>query len=59
MAEFFAQEVESHTNGDVTVRIYHSRSLGDDEIAIDEMRIGTIDFVIGGVANAIAFLKEY
>lgn len=59
MAEFFAQEVEDRTNGEVTVRIYHSRSLGDDETTIDEMRIGTIDFVIGGVANAVAFLPEY
>lgn len=59
MAEFFAEEVEKRTDGNVTVRVYNSGSLGDDETTIDEMRIGTVDFVLGGVANATAFLPEY
>lgn len=59
MAEFFAEEVEARTDGNVTVRLYHSSTLGDDESTIDEMRLGTVDFVIGGVANAIPFIPEF
>lgn len=59
MAEYFVEEVEVRTDGNVTTRIYHSGSLGNDEATIDEMRIGTVDFVIGGLANAVAFLPEY
>ena len=59
MAEFFAEEVEAQTDGNVTVRIHHSGALGDDETTLDELRIGSIDFVIGGVSNAVAFLPEY
>lgn len=59
MAEFFAEEVRQRTDGNVNVRIQHSGALGDDEATIDEMRIGTIDFVIGGVSNAVAFVPEY
>ncbi len=59
MAEFFAEEVRERTDGNVTVRIHHSGALGNDEATIDEMRIGSIDFVIGGVSNAVSFLPEY
>ena len=59
MAEFFAEEVNERTDGNVSVRIYHSGALGNDEATIDEMRIGSVDFVIGGVSNAVSFLPEY
>ena len=59
MAEFFAQEVRDRTDGNVTVRIHHSGALGNDETTLDELRIGSLDFVIGGVSNAVAFLPEY
>ncbi len=59
MAEFFADELEARTDGHVTVNISHSGAIGDDEEMIDEMRIGTVDFVIGGASNAIPFIPEY
>lgn len=59
MAEFFAEEVSNRTDGAVTVRIHHSGALGNDETTLDELRIGSLDFVIGGVSNAVAFLPEY
>ncbi|RNA70139.1 TRAP transporter substrate-binding protein [Alteribacter keqinensis] len=59
MAEYFAEEVEEKTGGDVEVRIHHTGTLGDDEGSIDEMRLGTVDFVIGGTQNAAPFLREY
>ena len=58
MAEYFAEEVEDRTNGNVTVSIHHSGSLGDDETTIDELRLGTVDFVIGGTQNAASFVPR-
>lgn len=58
MAEYFAEEVAEQTDGNVTVSIHHSGSLGDDETTIDELRLGTIDFVIGGTQNAASFVPK-
>lgn len=58
MAEYFAEEVEERTDGNVKVNIHHSSSLGDDETTIDEMRVGTVDFVIGGTQNAASFIPR-
>lgn len=58
MADYFAEEVEKQTDGDVKVSIHHSGSLGDDETTIDEMRLGTVDFVIGGTQNAASFVPR-
>lgn len=44
--------------GNETISIHHSGSLGDDETTIDEMRLGTIDFVIGGTQNAALFVPH-
>src|SRR5699024_9225359 len=44
--------------GNVKVSIHHSGSLGDDETTIDELRLGTIDFVIGGTQNAASFVPK-
>lgn len=59
MAEYFAQEVSRRTNGNVQIGIHHSSTLGNDATMIDEMRVGTIDFVIGGAQNAAQFVPEY
>lgn len=58
MAEFFKEEVEARTDGNVEINIHHSGSLGDDETTIDEMRLGTVDFVIGGTQNAASFVPR-
>ena len=58
MAEYFAEEVEARTDGHVKVSIHHSGSLGDDETTIDELRLGTVDFVIGGTQNAASFVPK-
>lgn len=59
MAEFFAKEVEAKTEGKVKVNIHHSATLGNDATILDELRVGTIDFVIGGTQNAAQFVPEY
>ncbi|AOV06915.1 TRAP transporter substrate-binding protein [Sporosarcina ureilytica] len=59
MAKYFAEEVEKQTDGNVTVAIHANGSLGNDETMIEELRIGTVDFIIGGAQNAAAFVPQY
>lgn len=59
MAESFAKDLEMKTGGKVKVTIHHSATLGKDATILDEMRAGTIDFVIGGTQNAAQFVPEY
>jgi tripartite ATP-independent transporter DctP family solute receptor len=59
MADYFAAEVSKKTDGKITVTVYPSGTLGDDQTTIDEMRIGTLDFVVGGAQNAASFIPEY
>ena len=59
MAEFFAEEIAERTDGAVAVSVFPGGSLGDDATAIDEMRVGTVDFTIGGTQNAAPFVPEY
>jgi len=57
--EFFAEEVEERTDGNVKVSIHHSATLGDDEGIIDELQLGTIDFILGGAQNAAPYVSQY
>lgn len=58
MSEFFAEEVEKRTDGNVKVAIHPSGSLGSDETMIEELRLGTVDFIIGGTQNAAAYIPQ-
>lgn len=59
MGEFFAEEVEERTDGNVKVSVHDSATLGDDEGIMDELQIGTIDFIIGGPLNAAPYVEQY
>lgn len=59
MGEFFAEEVEERTDGNVKISVHDSATLGDDEGIIDEMQIGSIDFIVGGAQNAAPYVKQY
>ncbi len=58
-AESIKEEVESTTDGRVTVEIFTGGSLGNDQTVLDEMRLGTIDLLIGGTQNASPFFKKF
>ncbi len=58
-ANFMAKEIEKRTDGHVKISVHPSSSLGTDQTTIDEMRMGTIDFVIGGTSPASAFVPEF
>ncbi|MCG8509699.1 MAG: TRAP transporter substrate-binding protein, partial [Rhodospirillales bacterium] len=57
--EWMAKEVEKQTNGDVMIKVFAGGALGKDQTAIDQMRLGAIDFVVGGTTNAAPFVKEF
>ena len=58
-AEAIKAEVEEATDGRVTIEIFTGGSLGNDQTVLDEMRLGTIDLIIGGTQNASPFFKKY
>lgn len=58
-AEKLKADVEAGTQGRVSVQIFPGGSLGNDQTVIDEMRIGTIDMIIGGTQNASPFVPKF
>ncbi|MCF3936251.1 TRAP transporter substrate-binding protein [Acuticoccus sp. M5D2P5] len=58
-AEALKAEVEEKTDGRVTIEIFMGGSLGNDQTVLDEMRLGTIDLIIGGTQNASPFFKKF
>ncbi|NLP18006.1 MAG: TRAP transporter substrate-binding protein, partial [Firmicutes bacterium] len=57
-ANYFAEEVEKRTNGKVKTVVYPGGQLGDDETSADELRMGTVDLMIGGTSNITSFVPE-
>ena len=58
-SNFMAAEIAKRTGGQVQIDVFPGGALGKDQTAIDEMRMGTVDFVIGSVQNAAPFVPEY
>ncbi|MFV0332763.1 MAG: TRAP transporter substrate-binding protein [Tropicimonas sp.] len=58
-AETLKAEVETATDGRVTIEIFGGATLGRDATALDEMRLGTIDLLIGGTQEATPFFPEF
>ena len=57
-AEKFKQLVAEGTRGQVEVQIYHSNSLGATRESLEMVRLGTVDFVLCGVAHLSRFVPE-
>jgi TRAP-type transport system periplasmic protein len=56
-AEMIKAALEEST--DLTVEIFPGGQLGDDATMVDEMRIGTVDLLIGGVQNISTFVPSF
>jgi len=56
-AEMFKAEVEANTN--FTVEIFPGGQLGNDATVVDEMRIGTVDILLGGSQNVSPFVRDF
>ncbi len=56
-AELFKSHVEE--NSDLSVEIFPGGQLGNDATVVDEMRIGTVDVMIGSVGNIAPFVRGF
>ena len=59
MAEFIQEELAERSNGAIEVSIFPGGQLGNDEAMIDDMRLGTLDMIIGGTQNAAPFVPQF
>lgn len=59
MADFMAKELNTRSGGAIEVTVAPGGQLGNDETTIDDMRLGTLDIVIGGTQNAAPFVSQY
>ncbi len=57
-AQTFADEVNSRTNGEVTVIIYPNGQLGNDQQMLDGVRSGVIDAVVMGSSGVAGIVPE-
>ncbi len=54
----FKKYVESKTNGEVEVQLFFAGALGDETETIHNVRRGTLDLTIAGIANYVPFVKK-
>lgn len=59
MAQYFADEVKKRTDGDLTVKVFTGAALGKDPAVINEMKIGTVDFIISSTNNAAKLVPQF
>lgn len=58
LSEFFAEEVEKRTNGEVVVQIFPQGQLGNDQQMISGTRSGIIDIQMTGLNNFLGFMPD-
>ncbi|HWP50552.1 MAG TPA: TRAP transporter substrate-binding protein [Clostridia bacterium] len=59
MAEYIKDELTTRSNGAIEVSVFPGGQLGNDEACIDDMRVGTLDMLIGGTQNAAPFVSQF
>jgi tripartite ATP-independent transporter DctP family solute receptor len=58
-ANFMIKALAEKSKGAIKLTLHASSSLGSDQTTIDEMRMGTIDLVIGGSSPAAVFVPGF
>lgn len=56
-AEFFAKKVAEYTNGDLEIKVYPSGQLANDPKAVEQLKLGGIDFTVTATGTYAADLK--
>lgn len=59
MGNYMADELNKRSDGAIEVTVAPGGQLGTDEATIDDMRLGTLDMIIGGTQNAAPFVPEF
>ena len=57
-AKTFKEYVEKHSNGKYEVQLFFSGQLGDETETIHNVRRGTLDASVVGIANIVPFVKK-
>jgi len=58
LAEFFKEQLEERSNGEITVTIFPQGQLGNDTAMVDGTRSGIIDVVMTGLNNLTGLVPE-
>lgn len=54
----FKKYVEEHSKGAMKVQLYFSGALGDETETVHNIRAGTLDLSLVGIANTVPFVKK-
>jgi len=57
-ANFLVKELDARTDGAVKLKIFGGSQLGSEQTVFEEMRLGTIDILVGGATTLVNFLPE-
>tara|TARA_R110002124_G_scaffold149793_2_gene315964 strand:- start:11839 stop:12828 length:990 start_codon:yes stop_codon:yes gene_type:complete len=58
-AQVLRDDVLEATDGRIKIEIFNGGALGNDATALDEMRMGTIDLLVGGTQEATPFFPQF
>lgn len=59
MGEYMAEQLKERSGGAIELTVMPGGQLGNDEATIDDMRMGSLDFVIGSTQNAAPFVNQF
>ena len=57
-AEKFAEEVNSRSDGDMKIQVYHNSTLGSDTELLESVQCGDIPFVVQNTAPEVSYLPR-
>ena len=58
-AQVLRDDLLEATDGRIKIEIFNGGALGNDATALDEMRMGTIDLLVGGTQEATPFFPQF
>lgn len=59
MADYIKNELETKSGGKIEVKIFPAGTLGTDPTVLGEMKLGTIDLIVGSTSNAVKQVPEF
>lgn len=59
IADFVKEQLESRSNGEISVKLFEGGTLGKQQDLIEMTRLGTIDFTVQIVQNIVPFINDF
>ena len=57
-ADFLVRELDARTDGAIKAKVFGGSQLGSEETVFEEMRLGTVDMLVGGATTLVTFVPE-